>query len=160
MDSLRKLVFASVLFALAISALLGQTKEPTLTKMTATFTQTNDDKDWNTQVRVYVVCNGHTVASRICCSADHDGDHWKDPGNPHPVPLDVLEHPGKEQLNKCVFRVGAQASGHDIWQFTSNLHADFSDGTVREWDFPETSLDSKHSQLVNSSDFKLSEHHH
>jgi hypothetical protein len=133
---------------------------PVLKSVTMHFHQTTDDKDWNTQVRDYLVCHGHSVAKLECCSADRRdgpaGDHWKDPGDVD-RPMTVLEKPTKKDLDRCELQVGSQAKGNDMWRFVPTVHAEFSDGSVREWTLPATELDSELSQPTSKT-YQLSEH--
>ena len=112
-----------VLLALTLATglvLLGfagdEKNEPLLTAMKMTFHQTTDDKDWDTQVRDYVACNGHTIAKLECCSSDRrdypQGDHWRDPGDTE-KPMTLIEHEVRRgQLNGCEVKLSSQAGPH------------------------------------------------
>lgn len=117
-------------------------QEPKLTKMSYSFRTTTNDKDWDTRVGAEVVCNGHDVAQRFDFNHDKNADHWGDPSDNGPWELPISEQPTKQTLNECQYRVSAEAKCNDRWDFNAMLHADFSDGTQRNWTFLNKTLDS------------------
>jgi len=132
--------------------------DPTLTKLTYSFHTNDDDKDWDTQVGAQITLNGHLIAERFCCSADRKHDHWNDHSESPVMPLTIIEKITKNQLNGASYVVSIQANGSDKWNFDARLHAEFNDGTQRDWTFLTHSLNSRHNQRVSNT-FALSDHH-
>jgi hypothetical protein len=128
-----------------------QAIDPVLTKLTYYFQTNNDDKDWNTQVAAQVIYQGHVIAQRFCCSADRIHDHWDDRSLSPVMQLPIAEAITKQQLGNATYVIGSMANGNDRWNFDAHLHAEFSDGTKREWSFLGHSLNSRGSARVSNT---------
>jgi hypothetical protein len=121
--------------------------DPKLTKMSYSFHTTNEDKDCNTRVGAQVLLNNHAVAERFDFNHDKNADHWGNESDQGPWDLPLSEHPTKGELNQAVYRISTQAAGgagNDEWHFDAHLHAEFEDGSQRNWTFLKGNLNSTH----------------
>lgn len=118
----------------------------TVKSITVHFRTTSDDKDWNTQVRDRIVCQGQDFATLECCSADRRGDHWNNNSDTS-APMTIVRSFTKGQLRGCSFVFGMVPVGNDKWVVIPKLDVTYSDNSVEEWTFDETTLVSKDSYI-------------
>lgn len=116
----------------------------TLTKVTITYATTGDDKDWNTQVRDNITCNGLIVAQLNCCDQNQNMDHWN---NNTTTSRDILspQAVSKASLSGCTFNFGMVAVGNDTWKVIPTIQMFFDVGPSITQGFPEQWLISDNS---------------
>ena len=146
-------LLTSLCYLFSMTAFSQTNNSPTLTKLKVTFITTTNDKDHDTKVEVRIIVNKHDVAAltgwEIAFGDNFDPNYWWE--------LKTVEHPTKEALNTGTFYMTATARGNDHWEFTAKLHADFSDGTQRDWTFEKGDLNSRLSHGA-SQEWRLAEH--
>jgi hypothetical protein len=125
---------------------------PTLASATMTFDTTVDDKDYDTQVRDHIECDGKTVATLECCSADHQKDHWVRNTSESRDMTVLSKSVKRDQLDQCKLVIGIVANGDDNWVFPK-LRVTFVGGKTENWTFKETTLHSLHSNEVTTTYF-------
>jgi hypothetical protein len=122
----------------------------TATKVTLTFNTTSDDKDWNSEMRANIVCNGVTVAALNCCNQNRQMDNW---GNNSTTSRDILSPQpfAKGSLAGCTFNLGIVPVGNDTWVVIPTVEVFYSDGTNETFSFKEQTIaaQSSHYQGVS-----------
>ena len=83
--------------------------EATLSKLTYSFKTTTNDKDWDTEVGVEVIHDGHDIAKRFDFNHDEHEDHWADGAQKGPWDLPITDHIGKFDVERSTYRVSAKA---------------------------------------------------
>jgi hypothetical protein len=122
------------------------TVEPTITAVAlpamlqradVQFFTTDDNKDGDTQVMLWLKCNGSTIASTA--------GMWGEFGNGTTSPvisLDISESLAKEAFpGNCVVELNEAPNGHDEWHFNWRLKLYFSDNGVKRFDFTGGNVD-------------------
>lgn len=133
-------IFASAL--LLFASLTGFAQRAT--KITITYTTTAQDKDWNSQVRDSIVCNGITVAELDCCDQNRQMDHWD---HNTTTSRDILSPQPflKGSLHGCTFNFGMIAVGNDTWSVVPQIQVFYDDGSNEIQNFTEVVLQSSSS---------------
>ena len=121
-------------------------------KITITYATTGDDKDWNTQGRDNIVCNGVVMAELNCCDQDKNIDHWNDQSTTSRDMVHVQPFM-KGALTGCTFNFGMVAKANDTWQVIPSITVFYRDGTNVSQTFDEKSL--KSSSSLTSVPFPL-----
>jgi len=135
---------SKLLVGLAICVLLPRVSTAqTIKSISIAFATTDDDKDWNSQVRDRIVCNNLNQATLNCCSADRNGDHW-DNNSTHSAPMSlVVNNIQKGALNGCTIYFGMAPVGHDTWIFIPTLTVTYTDGSQNQQTFAKLTLASR-----------------
>ena len=101
------------------------------------FYTTDDNKDGDTRVNVYLKCRGRTVATV--------SDTWGEFGNNSTSPwisLTMTARLPQEAINEtCQFELVEQPNGRDEWHFNWALRLLFSDGTMRQYKWTGGNVD-------------------
>jgi hypothetical protein len=110
---------------------------PVLSGAKVYFHTTDNDKDHDTHVSVYVICGGNTIAST--------GGTWgkfNDNSDAGPFGLTVTEALRKDQIiGSCSARLVEAPKGHDEWHFNWALILTFSNGTEKRYDWGGGNVD-------------------
>jgi hypothetical protein len=110
---------------------------PTLTGAAVTFHTTDNDKDGDTNVSVYVICGGATAAA-----VSGTWGHWNDNSDDGTYQLNLVEHPRRDQVSGvCIARLVEAPNGHDEWHFNWSLTLAFSDGSTKRYDWGGGNVD-------------------
>jgi len=110
---------------------------PTLIGASVSFRTTDNDKDGDTNVSIYVICGGNTVAA-----VSGQWGHWDDNSDHGPFTLNVSDHPRKDQvIGACTARVVESPNGHDEWHFNWGMVLTFSDGTSKSYNWGGGNVD-------------------
>ncbi|MCW3127803.1 MAG: Allergen V5/Tpx family protein [Bacteroidetes bacterium] len=110
---------------------------PTLTSGSVSFRTTDNDKDDNTNVSVFIKSGGNTVANW----SGSDG-HWNDNSDHGPYGLSIINHIRKDQLIGPGQAVLVEApTGHDEWHFNWSVTLNFSDGSSKRYDWGGGNVD-------------------
>jgi hypothetical protein len=129
----------ALVFAASMSIVLGHTglvhaQQPTIIeKIEITFHTTNDDKDNDTKLQVYVVQghdpkgNGKEIAGDDNIAYGTTFPDWKDNG-PFLLPIKA-EKATKEDLKNFTLKIRIIPNGRDTWRFHYTLRLYWSDGT-------------------------------
>lgn len=108
-----------------------------LTDAAVNFFTTNDNKDGDTKVHVYLICGGNTVATVSDTWGEFDDNSesgWKY--------LSVIEYPPKDTvIGNCRVELVEEPNGHDEWHFNWRLELRFSDSTTKRFDFSGGDVD-------------------
>lgn len=104
---------------------------PVLVSASVVFNVTDDDKDGDTRVSVYVKSGGNTVAQW----SGTDG-HWNDNSTHGPYGFTIVERIRKDQLIGPGQAVLVESpNGHDEWHFNWNINLNFSDGSQKQYNW-------------------------
>jgi hypothetical protein len=110
---------------------------PILTNASVSFRTTDNDKDGDTNVSIYVICGGNTVAA-----VSGQWGHWDDNSDHGPIGMSVTDHPRKDQvIGACTARVVESPKGHDEWHFNWGMVLTFSDGTNKSYNWGGGNVD-------------------
>lgn len=110
---------------------------PVLTGGSVSFHVTNDDKDDNTTISVYIKAGGNTVAQW----SGSDG-HWDDNSDHGPYKFTIVSAIMKDQLIGPGQMVLVESpSGHDEFHFNWSITLTFSDGTSKRYDWDGGNVD-------------------
>lgn len=110
---------------------------PVLTGGSVSFRVTDDDKDDNTSVSVYIKAGGNTVASW----SGSDG-HWDDNSSHGPYGFSGISPIRKDQVIGPGQMVLVESpSGHDEWHFNWSITLTFSDGSTKRYDWDGGNVD-------------------
>ncbi len=117
---------------------------PVLSSAAVSFQVTNDDKDGDTTLNIYIICGGNTAAA-----ASGQWGHWDD-NSPHgPFSLTVTEHPRKDQITgACSAKLVEAPNGHDEFHFNWSIMLSFSDGTTKRYDWGGGNVDYDRTTIV------------
>jgi hypothetical protein len=123
-----------------------QPPPPVLTAASVSFHTTDNDKDGDTNVSVYVLCGGTTVAS-----VSGTWGHWNDNSDNGTYQLNVVEHPRKDHtIGACSARLVEAPKGHDEWHFNWSITLTFSDGSVKRYDWGGGNVDYDRTTVTQS----------
>lgn len=115
-----------------------------LTGGSVSFHVTDDDKDDDTRVSVYIKAGGNTVAQW----SGTEG-HWNDHSDHGPYGFQVVNQIRKDQLIGPGQAVLIESpNGDDEWHFTWTVTLNFSDGTSKRYDW-SGNVDSDRNTLTN-----------
>ncbi len=110
---------------------------PVLTSANVSFHVTDNDKDADTRVDVYIKAGGNTIAKW----GGTDG-HWDNNSDHGPFNLEVSEGIKKENLIGPGQAVLVESPrGHDEWHFNWSVRLKFSDGSSKGYDWTGESVD-------------------
>jgi len=103
---------------------------PVLTGAVVSFRTTNDNKDHDTKVNVYVTCGGMTFAHW-----NGGNGEWRDNSDSGPFELAIDSQIRKEAMGNCFGVVEMLPNGDDEWHFNWTLTLRFSDGPPSVFNF-------------------------
>jgi hypothetical protein len=108
---------------LAFGASTAQAQAPKLEEVTIQFYTTENDKDQDTKVWVYVMKGDTELASK---GPFADGTQFEDKTNSDPYMLKIGKGVTKADFEKFKVIVKSQAKGSDKWQFDYKLTLHFA----------------------------------
>jgi len=98
---------------------------PRLANANISFHTNDEDKDYDTNVRI-TVYDFHNV---VCARIASDFMHFNDNSDAGPYPLTVQNSSTKDLLQRGKVAVHIQPNGHDTWRFSFFLDLIFEDGS-------------------------------
>jgi len=138
------LLTSALLSVITLPAVAVADDSATVSSATYGFRTTANDKDYDSQTGVEIICNGHNVAQDFAHSADRNSDHWNNNSDNGPWPLNFSDKTvTKGELRNCAYRVSLTANGNDEWVGNGKLSISFSDGTTWTWQFNGFDLNSR-----------------
>jgi hypothetical protein len=116
-----------------------------LEKARVRFYTTDDNKDYDTTVNVFLKCGGSTFAS-----VSGKFGEWDDNSDSGWIDLAVVEHPQSSSLSDCKAEVVEAPVGHDEWHFNWTLELTFSDGNLKRYDWSGGDVDWDRTKIEHS----------
>jgi hypothetical protein len=107
-----------------------------LVKASVRFHTTDNDKDHDSHVTVYVKEKDGTIAAR----ADSDYGQFPDNSDNGPFALQVLDPATRDDFAGGQAVVRIDPKGNDTWQFTMYVELDFANGRIKNFQSENLSL--------------------
>lgn len=128
------------------SVSVNPTPKVVLTYARVQFRTTDDNKDHDTKVHVYLVCSGVTYAET---HIERD-EEFKDNTTSSWFPFTIGQTLVKDTvIPTCTARLVEQPKGSDEWHFTWRMELGFSDDTTMEFDWSNGNVDHDRTTLNN-----------
>ena len=125
MKKMKVIMYCLALVAMAGFASAAFAQEPILTSSQVKFNTTNDNKNANTKLDVYVkTSDGHQFAK-----AEGIGGRWNN-NSSHTITLKVEGSPTKAEVENGSVTLTIHPNGDDKWEFNYRVTFKFSDGSV------------------------------
>lgn len=125
---------------------VNPTPKVVLTNAMVQFGTTNDNKDHDTKVHVYLICSGVTYAEAHIVQDVEFKDNTTSPWFDFTIDQTLVKD---DVIPHCSAKLVEQPNGHDEWHFTWKLQLGFSDGTSTTFNWSNGNVDYDRTTLIN-----------